>query len=150
MSSTDLLAIVARYNGLGIEFEPVAKEEVERLRGLLGPMLGQNHAYFLFLLSTGILAIDGPYGMLRPSEVLEACRDQQTFYDGGSFGDTPEDVQSMEREQAFRSTLVPFQYAHSKGDFYCFVSSNRPAGEGDPLSRSRRARDSSTTSTPPS
>lgn len=136
MASVDIFdsdVIVARYKSLGIGFEAVAPDEVERLRSSLAPMLGQSHAYFSFLRELGLIAIDGPFGMLGPKEVLEALSQQRSFYDNASFGDRPEDVQNMEREQAFRSTLIPFQFANSKGDFYCFVSSNRRAGESDPL-----------------
>lgn len=49
---------------------------------------------------------------------------QQEFFEGASFGDAPEDEANLAQEQAFRATLVPFQYAASRRDYFCVATAN--------------------------
>ncbi len=116
-------SVVDRLTASGAVFETCASSEIATLRAELSPHLS-DHPYFEFLEQFGTLTGLGQHNMLRPAEVLLQRAEQMSFYDDGSFGDSPEDERLLQREQQFRDCLIPFQYARSGGDFYCFVTKN--------------------------
>lgn len=114
--------VVKRLRELGADFERVPAKDVARLRRAFAKTLG-DHPYFDFLARIGRLhGIKSE--MLSPEEVLAQHEAQRRFFEHASFGDEPEDEENLRIEQAFRGTLVPFQYVRTRGDFFCFVTSN--------------------------
>lgn len=117
---------VERLLGLGFELVSVADDDVAMLREEFGSVLGLKHEYFSFLEQFG--ALSGRHlSMLTPCQVFEERDRQLDFYEGGSFGDSPEEKENLRSEARFRTSLVPFQYRHGKGDLFCFVTLNRRA-----------------------
>ncbi len=116
--------IVSRLRRLGHHFEVIRSGDIDTLQARLGHLINADHPWFSFLRSVGILCTDGAYGMLSPDAVVEAHRAQETFYAQAVIGDQAEEADHVAKEQRFRSALIPFQYVHSTGDFYCFVTSN--------------------------
>lgn len=115
--------VVRRLRELGAGFDEVPARDVTRLRRALAGSLDAAHPYFGFLSQVGRLrGVEAE--MLSPDEVLAQREAQRSFFEHASFGDTPEDEENLKKEQAFRATLVPFQYVQTRGDFFCFVTCN--------------------------
>lgn len=123
---TPINQTVERLLGVGFELVSVSDREVAMLREEFGSALGLEHDYFSFLEQLGLLS-GRDLSMLTPGQILEERDRQLAFYDGGSFGDNPEEEESLRNEARFRTSLVPFQYGHGKGDLFCFVTLNRQA-----------------------
>ncbi len=117
-----MLELVKRLTQTGGTFRKASPADVRAMRqGLVGVLAA--HPYFDFVEHFGIF--EAPrYAFLAPHDVLAARVYQQEFFEGASFGDAPEDEANLAQEQAFRCTLVPFQYAASRRDYFCLATAN--------------------------
>lgn len=116
---------VERLEEAGLRFSRVSDAALDATRRQLEPLVGNAHPYLLMLEHCGVLAFRGAYGFLPPAELPRARQTQRSFFDGASFGDDEAAGARMRAEQEFRNQLVPFQYAKTTGDFFCFVAHNR-------------------------
>lgn len=121
-AKTDVAAVLARMTAHGARFEQPGPADLRALRAELSE-LPAEHPYFELIEHYGFLQIP-LFSVLSPSLIRREREKQQTFFKGASFGKRPEDEANLVREQAFRSTLIPFQYAGTKVDFFCFVMCN--------------------------